>query len=255
MSWTDDWARSLRDPQSPKPSGLVTWNGSDPGQRFGVYRNNVMASLIAALADTFPVVEQLVGPEFFRVMASRFVQAQPPQSPVLARYGDAFPAFVAEFAPAASLPYLPDLARLELAYLAAFHAADAEPLNPAVWQALLADPDALPARRFRFQPALQVIRSDHAIVSLWAAHQADASRTPEEVNPGTPEIAWVMRPGWQVGIQAATAADTAFLAAMMAGQTLGRALTLTEAEFPGFSPTACLGLWLAEGLVVGIAPG
>lgn len=255
MSWTDDWTRSLHDPQSPEPSGLVTWNGSDPGQRFGVYRNNVMASLIAALADTFPVVEQLVGREFFRAMAGRFVQAHPPQSPVLACYGDAFPAFVAGFAPASSLPYLPDLARLELAYLAAFHAADADPLDPVVWQALLADAGALPNRRFRFQPALRVIRSEYAIASLWAAHQEDALRTPAEVDPGAPEIAWVMRRGWQVGIHAATAADTAFLVAMMAGQTLGRALTLTEAEFPGFSPTACLGLWLAEGLVVGMAPG
>ena len=43
------------------PPGLTAWNQSDPGRRFTVYRNNVMVSLIDALADTYPVTQAVVG--------------------------------------------------------------------------------------------------------------------------------------------------------------------------------------------------
>ncbi|MEO8121927.1 MAG: DNA-binding domain-containing protein, partial [Rhodoferax sp.] len=66
------FANALLNAELPCPSGLKTWNGSDPGTRFAVYRNNVMVSLIDALADTYPVVQELVGEEFFRAMARVF---------------------------------------------------------------------------------------------------------------------------------------------------------------------------------------
>ena len=48
------FAQALLDPDLPCPSGLCTWNGSDPARRFAVYRNNVVVSLIDALADIVP---------------------------------------------------------------------------------------------------------------------------------------------------------------------------------------------------------
>ena len=81
------WGTALLDPDRAVPAGLVTWNGSDPAQRFAVYRNNVTVSLMQALADTFPVCAASVGEARFRDLARAFVRAQPPRSPVLARYG------------------------------------------------------------------------------------------------------------------------------------------------------------------------
>ncbi len=123
------FSAALLDPARPCPAGLVAWNGSDPAPRLAVYRNNVVASLIDALATTFPVVHQLVGTDFFRAMAAVFVRQAPPSSPVLARYGDGFAAFVRHFGPAAGLPYLADVACLEFARVRAYHAADATPVT------------------------------------------------------------------------------------------------------------------------------
>lgn len=53
MSHQQAIAAALLDPAQPCPPGLTTWNGSDPAHRFAVYRNNVIVSLVDALADTF----------------------------------------------------------------------------------------------------------------------------------------------------------------------------------------------------------
>lgn len=87
MSVQSALAAALLDPDAPCPVGLTAWNGSDPARRFAVYRNNVVVSLIDALAATFPVTLELVGEEFFRAMAGVFVRAVPPTSALLAEYG------------------------------------------------------------------------------------------------------------------------------------------------------------------------
>jgi len=66
ISGQADFAQRLLKPDLPCPSGLKTWNGSDPAPRFAVYRNNVVVSLVDALAQTFPVTQALVGEAFFR---------------------------------------------------------------------------------------------------------------------------------------------------------------------------------------------
>jgi len=100
--------------------------------------------LIGALADTFPVTRELVGAPFFDAMARCFIDAEPPRSPVLTEHGDTFPEFVSAFPPAAGLPYLPDLARLELARVRAYHAADATALGADALAGHLAEPVRLP---------------------------------------------------------------------------------------------------------------
>lgn len=125
MSMQHTWAEALLNPSQAAPQGLRTWNRSDPAKHLAVQRNNVMISLVDALAHTFPVTLQLVGEEFFRAMAQVFVLAHPPRTRVLAHHGQALPSFIAQFPPAAGLPYLADVAQLEWQRLQALHAADA----------------------------------------------------------------------------------------------------------------------------------
>ena len=94
-----EFAAALLDPAAPVPSPLRRNGEKAPQKRFAVHRNNMIASLVAALAARFPVVHQLVGDEFFRAMARLYVTNEPPRSPVLLLYGDRFPDFVENFAP------------------------------------------------------------------------------------------------------------------------------------------------------------
>ena len=126
------FAAPLLDRTLPPPSGLASWTGAEPVTRYGVYRNNVATGLARALAARFPVTEKIVGEEFFTAMARDYVLLHPPSSPVLLHYGHGFADFVAGFAPAASLPYLADIVRLEDAQVQAYHAQDISPIDARV---------------------------------------------------------------------------------------------------------------------------
>jgi hypothetical protein len=98
------FADALLSTDQPIPYGIAADNAAVPARRFAVYRNNVVVGLGKALKSRFPVVEKIVGEEFFAAMARVFVKEQPPRSPLLAAYGDDFPAFIAAFEPASGLP-------------------------------------------------------------------------------------------------------------------------------------------------------
>lgn len=238
------WTRTLLDPSLPAPPGLVTWNGSDVTPRFAVYRNNVVVSLIDALADTYPVVAQLVGEAFFRAMAGEYVRAHPPISPVLAHYGGDFAAFIEHFRPAASVPYLADVARLEWACLQALHAPDAPVLTAAALQAGLADPERLPALRLQLHPSLHRLRSRYAVVSIWAAHQGEGVL--EAIDPGRAENAVVVRADLTVQVIPIEEAAITVLDDLAAGLPLGAVFERWTAR----AAPVDLGQWLGRLLQV-----
>lgn len=225
MSLQEEFAAALLDPERPCPPRLKSWNGSDPAARFAVYRNNVAASLVDALAETFPVVRQLVGEEFFRAMARLHVCATPPHTRILAHYGEDFAAFIENFTPAAGLPYLADVARLEFLRVRACHAADVPAADSAALATLLGDTERLTRLRLHLHPSLALLRSPFAVVSLWAAHQGALDIA--QVDPGRPENALVLRNGLEVGVSGLSAAEAVFVGQLQEGATLGRAASMT----------------------------
>ncbi len=113
----------MLDPELPPPAGLVGPDGEPSSRRFAVYRNNVVAGLIAGAAVTaFPAVHRIVGADFFLAMARAYVAEEPPGSPIMLDYGAGFPDFIGRFEPAMTLPYLADVARIERAWSEAYHA-------------------------------------------------------------------------------------------------------------------------------------
>lgn len=80
---------------------------------FAVHRNNWRGNLRAALRSSYPVIERLVGAEFFRYCADCYIAARPSRSSNLEHYGADFAAFLRRFEAAATLPYLGDVAALE----------------------------------------------------------------------------------------------------------------------------------------------
>ncbi|HUG25500.1 DNA-binding domain-containing protein [Piscinibacter sp.] len=241
---------ALLDPGLPCPPGLVAWNGSDPTPRLAVYRNNVVSSLIDALAQTFPVVQQLVGVPFFRAMAAMFVRQAPPRSRVLARYGEAFPTFIEQFEPARPVPYLADVARLEMARVQAYHAADAEPVAAAVLSAALAGGDRIGELRIVCHPSVAMVGSAFAVASLWSAHQGEGNLG--DVDPDDAEAAMVLRDGLDVLVLRVSPGAAEFVAAVLQGRSLDDATGAAMNAESAFDLPATLGLLMGHGAITSI---
>jgi len=228
------FARALVDPSRPAPAATQRRDGQPVERRFAVYRNNVAVALIGALETRYPVVRRLVGDDFFRAMAGAYVATEKPRSPTLIPYGDGFPGFVAGFPPAGAVPYLADVARLENAWVEAYHAAEASALGLDALAAIA--PDGLEALRLRPHPAARLIRFACPAASIWAGSQGDDEPRPPEV--WSAEEALVTRPDADVFVRVLPAGGFAFAAALFAGASLGEAAALAAAE--GFDPGAHL---------------
>lgn len=248
------FAQALRDAAQPTPDDLTAANGSNVGVRLAVYRNNTVLSRVAALAETFEVLRRCVGAAFFEQLALAHVRQQPLRSPVMAEAGRTLPDWLRGFAPAAHLPWLADLARLEQARVEAYHAADAQALSTEALAQALADPATLPELRLALHPSLTVLQARHAVVSLWAIHQQpegpelDAALTALDIDQ--PEAALVYRHDDEVQISPVPAADAAFIAALQDGLALGQALERTP---PDSLPQA-LACLIQHGLLVRPGP-
>jgi len=213
------------------PDGLRMGNASDPATRLAVYRNNVFASLTNVLADSFPVTRALVGEEFFRCMAQQFIRLHPPRSPLLVRYGmgadeDSLVVFIANFPPAAGVPYLSDVAKLEAARIHAYHAADETPLeHKALTSALNSSVEQV---RIRLHPSVQILASPFAIASLWFAHHGIVDIS--SVDPYSPEQALVLRDELDVLVLTISPGDATFINSVHRGETLQQAVSAAESH-------------------------
>jgi len=242
------FSAALTDPAMAMPPGLKTWNGSDPERRFNIYRNNVVVSLIDALATTFPVTQALVGVDFFRAMARIYVGESPPTSRFLAEYGASFPDFIALFPHASELPYLADVALLEHLRVVAYHAADATPLAAAAFLPLLADPEGLLELRFRLHPACRWQRSVHPVFSIWAAHQEAGDLG--QIDFAVGEHVLVIRPDYEVRVVSLPQGAVELLDALSGGASLAGAIDRVHAAGIDFDLPRQLAGLIEHGLVI-----
>jgi hypothetical protein len=159
--------RALAAGEDAPCAAAVVADGIAGEARLNLYRNTFFASLTTALRLVYPTVHRLVGAPFFETAARLFIAAEPPQSAWLDEYGAGFPEFLADFAPAASLSYLPGVARLERAVNRALHAADAAPLDLTRLTAIT------PAHHghiaFVPHPSVGLVAADHPVDAIWRA--------------------------------------------------------------------------------------
>lgn len=242
-----EFAGALLSVARPAPACLKGAAQGRAERRFAVYRNTVTVGLIEALQARFPVVERLVGEEFFRATARAYVALKPPSSPLLFRYGDRFPDFIARFTPAAPLPYLADVARLEYARGLAYHAADHDPLPPASFAAL--DKGRLADFTVTLHPSVGIVISTFPILSIWLANQAE---TVAPLRHRGAESALVSRPYFDVETRRLQPGTDAFLLALKSGSTLGAAVAAGAEASTEFSAAEALATLIGANIAVGL---
>lgn len=211
LTWSEADSRALI-----KPIG-----GGDQQRRFNIYRNNRMVSLIDSLRSTYPALNRLLGEEFFKASARAYIDAHPPEQPVMSEYGAEFGLFLSLLPSTDSVPYLRDVAELEWCQLQAYHCKDA-PVFKVTDLSNLA-PEVIMNTRFDCHPALHIVESAWPIGSIWTCSINEVQPDEQPIDMNQSEAVLVTRPELQVQVNILNKAVIAFLQSIQQGETLGDA--------------------------------
>ena len=214
----EQFARHLQGlPTSPDIAKQVKFNQLQNVQRLQVYQNNFKLSLTSNLSAIYPVIEKLVGENFFNYACNEFIKIHPSTHGNLHEYGNEFSIFLSEFEAAKSLSYLPDMARFEWAYHEVFHEASAEQLNLQTLHGI--DEEQYSLIEFVLHPASRIIASKFPLMQIWQSNQ---SENPEPIQLEENEYYFlVARRNNENIFQKLDRIDFDFLSLIKKGQTLG----------------------------------
>jgi hypothetical protein len=151
--------------------GLVEPSATlDPAARVGVYAEAYLWRLREVLAEDFPRLAAILGPERFTELVRDYLAQHPSTHPSVRHLGRDLARHLA--CERDLPPYLADLARLEWARTEVFDAPDSDVLTVGDVRAI--PPADWPGLRFAPIPALVVLRTAWPVHQLWG--EADASR-------------------------------------------------------------------------------
>jgi hypothetical protein len=228
------------------PFGLLMWcAGSHPRRGLEAYRRSVLANLTAAVRTTYPVVGAIVGEAFLDAAARRYVLGHPSASGDLNAYGSDFGDFLASFAPAASLPYLPDVARLEWLVHSVYGREDA-PL-PDLSLLAATPPDRWGDLHFQLDPAHAAMVSRWPLVRIWEVNQPGYAGD-FQVDFDEAQIVLTHRREAETVVEKLARGEYRLLHALANGERLGAAVGEAAGE-EGFDLQSALRRFIASGLI------
>ncbi len=158
-----------------------------PIGQLDIYREQFWIRHVNCLREDFPVLLALVGDAKFEAIVADYLAAHPPKKFQLRHLGEDLAGFLATRDDA----LLADLARLEWAFIDAFDAADAPPLDPSAIASI--PEDAWPNARLVLHPSLQRMRLEFPTHQMRDAWWADKERRPIERVTRAPSCVVVYR--------------------------------------------------------------
>lgn len=213
-----------------------------------VHRNTTLKGLIDALAANYPTIVQLVGKEWFAACASEYVRTHPARSPALVLYGESFPAFLSSFEPAATLPYLFDVARIDRMWIEAHTARDAESLSARTLAGFSLT--ALSELRVPLHPATRIGWFKHSAATIWI-QQRSAAPESEWVIEDREEGLLLSRPEGEVQYTVVQRAGFTLLDQIRAATTLGNAMLAALETEPDVAIAGCWAQFITAGAFAG----
>jgi len=218
--------------------------------RLRAYTGGYPARIGEALAEMYPALKHVVGVSAFAALVARYVPHVPDGIYNLSDVGVSLAEFLAGDTLTRDFPFASDLARLEHAVHAAFHARERPPLDPASladwtmedWSSAVLD----------FQPSVTLVSSAWPVRDVW-----DARDTPvEDIDialEGRPQQVLVHRSGYDVVCEALDVEEADALEQMQEGARLGEAIErIAERGGDPEAVTRWFARWTARGLITGV---
>jgi hypothetical protein len=245
-----EFARRIFDENAKTAPRFIARGKFSPDRHLQVYQNNVFASLTEALRAVYPVVQRLVGEDFFTFAAHEFIRRFPPRGGNLHDFGGEFCDFLGSFDPAVHLAYLPDTARLEWAYHQVYHAPDGTALSLESLTSI--SPAQYATLRFSLQPHVRFVVSDYPILKIWQVNQAGYQGDDRvDLAEGAVRVL-ILRRDLEINLYPLGRGEYTFLNNLHAQTTFAQACDAALAVEPDFNLTDVLQRHVRRGMIESI---
>jgi hypothetical protein len=217
-----------------------------------VYTNNAEHHYLESLRKSFPVVQRLVGEEYFRQCAREFRGTEPSQSGDLQHVGAGFPEYLLRRHGNDGHRYLVEIARLEWLYQSASTAADHPPFDFAkLARVPTEDYDAL---RFILHPSVRLFSSEFPALAIWRENLR-SDQEPEIIDLGVGGERLLLAraaAGFAAGIDVRplVRAEFVFLQAIEGSLGFGACIAAAAAIDPDFDASAALETFVCGQVIV-----
>ena len=225
-------------------------NGLDAQRRINIYQNNLFISLTNALLAVYPVINKLVGEEFFSFATKEYIKRYPSQSGNLHNFGEYFSEFLGNFSPAEELIYLPDIANLEWAYHLAFHASDEHGIDIDALTKL--SDTQLSNIKFKLNNSAFLIESEFPILKIWQANQESDTGNNVSLDEGRVKII-VNRNLFDIEFTTLRDGEYAFLQSLSNDQSFTLACDSAVRVEQNINLSECLHRFISSNIIVDFA--
>ena len=216
----------------------------------GIYQNSAIANITNSLSLSYPVIEKLVGSDFFRAMCKQYIVNHWPTSGNMDDYGESFSSFLAKFEQAKHLNYLEDVAQLEWLFHQSSLAHDSRHFD---WTNLekVASSDTL---TFLLSPSVSIMSSTMPIDKIWLMNQINAPENIElSLDGDSGTFIVLFRQGLKIEMMTVVASEFMFLQSIENGHDFEVAIESAKAVDANISIDHCLKKYIELGVIYGFS--
>ncbi len=213
----------LRENISSAIASDVVGRGLEPARRLQVYRNNIRFTLREALQDIYPATYALVGGDFFKHLAKRYLETHPPESGNILDVGACLPEFISSFPQLSSLPYLADVSKVDWFTHEAFHSDSADPCD--ISQLGSFAPEQHADLRLQLHPSVRLLQSRYPVFDIWRFAKQPDSEHPAPDPESAPQCVMVLRQHDETNVFRMEKTLYEFARLLVNGTVLGDAVT------------------------------
>jgi hypothetical protein len=176
--WQAMVQENILSPTTEHKNKILPWlrqGGACAETRLGVYIDAYVLRLLEALRTNYPVIHQLLGDDYFDVMACRYLKIYPPQHASIRWFGHHLSDFLKKETPYMNVPSLAELADFEWALRHTIDAADINLVTSEYLQSLA--PETWGELAFHLHPSLTILKLDWNVAQIWSVLSGTLSST------------------------------------------------------------------------------
>jgi hypothetical protein len=212
--------------------------------RLNVYRNNVFGNFSSVLGMIYPILQKLVGEDYFDSLCVKYRQKHPSPSGNLDDYGQRLPKLIEDLRDEHKLAYLKDIANLEWKFHRAYTSRNVADFKIEEFQKL--KEEELSEITFKLHPSCVLIASRFPIFSIWESVDSNKKLNLDQLPK---EFILIERARFDVEIQNLTEEEFLFLKHAKKGQNLYKIYEEISPEFADLDIGSAMNKFISNGVI------